>query len=169
MTCFYSFDDLLAAAEAIGEAELVNAKWQVGYITQAEYAGAPSTHGTQEATSFYDGQLVFVATFDGMTAEFNPTEAAEAVLKLAKRFGDVHVFNDVQTASYPNLQYRCEYFKISAAKAALRKATKESPLVVGVCSTSPIPFARHRTDILAEMVGVLNRDAELQRPGRGRV
>jgi len=132
LTYFYSFDDLSEAAQAVEDAEIVNPMWNVKHITQAEYAGAPTTHGTQDATSFYDGQLVFVATFDGLTSEFNAAGATDAVFELAQSFGRVYVFTEIQTATYPHLEFRCEYYKISSATAALEKATKEFPVVAGV-------------------------------------
>jgi len=160
LTLFYCFDDVEDAKRSVEEVELVNAQMSGGFITQAEYAGAPSTHGTQDATSFYDGQLVWVATFDGLTSEFNAGGAADAVVELAQRFGKVYVFAEIQTATYPHLEFRCEYNKISAAKTALEKATKQSPIIVGVSLLFTIAPGSC-TDMTAELVGLRQGDAQL--------
>ncbi|TKA78594.1 hypothetical protein B0A55_03878 [Friedmanniomyces simplex] len=122
--CFNDIRETVTASEFI---EMAQTGWQVKYISQTEYAGAPEGEGSVEKSSYHDGQVVFVTTFGGPTADFEAKGANKAVHTLAASFGEMRAFAQVTSAAWPNLEFRAEYYKISDAKKALAAMTKETP------------------------------------------
>ena len=64
-----AFDDMVDAAKAIADVQDVNPKCQISYVPQTEYAcgiNAAKGYGIPKPTAFYDGQLTFIAKYQGV-------------------------------------------------------------------------------------------------------
>lgn len=125
---------------------MTNPEWSVQCITQAEYASGEDSSGKVAPSSCFDGQVQFVATFNGLTKDFhNMTGTAhDAVMDVAKSFGEISAHKSNPHAVCPAVEFRVEYFKISAAKTALKKLTKESPETKDVSALSRVTQQYHR-------------------------
>lgn len=132
LTYFFVFDDINDAASAHTDVELTHASWLVRYISQIEYAGAPAPHGAHDGTSYYDGQLIFVARLTDPTHPVDAEHVFATVKQFAEVFGMLQAFVELQPSSDGFVEFRAEYMKISAAKSALRQAGPVSQHVVGV-------------------------------------
>ncbi|KAK1814818.1 hypothetical protein LTR12_010774 [Friedmanniomyces endolithicus] len=129
-TYFCCFDDIRETTVACDFIEMAQTGWHIKYISQTEYAGAPEGETSSEKSSYHDGQVLFVAAFSGPTADFVAKEANEAVHTLAGTFGEMRAFAQVTSATWPDLEFRAEYYKITDAKKALAATPKESPHTV---------------------------------------
>ena len=130
MNVFICFDDTRDAGLSFEQIQTVNTTWNAVYISQTEYASAKSI-GTQELTSFHDGQVIFAARFKGLTSEFGVNGLIDAVQHLAGQFGDVLAFAEMDSeAGY--WSFRVEYYKISVANHVIATLTAASPRSVGV-------------------------------------
>ncbi|KAK0776302.1 hypothetical protein LTR91_010898 [Friedmanniomyces endolithicus] len=129
-TYFCCFDDIRETTVACEFIEMAQTGWHVKYISQTEYAGAPEGETSSEKSSYHDGQVLFVAAFSGPTADFVAKGANEAVHTLAGTFGEMRAFAQVTSATWPDLEFRAEYYKITDAKKALAATPKESPHTV---------------------------------------
>ncbi|KAK4548448.1 hypothetical protein LTR36_009358 [Oleoguttula mirabilis] len=123
------FDDLRDASQSFSNVEMVGVNWPMSYITHTEFASNLASE-EQENTSFHEGQVIFVASFEGPTSEFNASGAGETVHELAKNFGEVRAFTEI-AAPYPNLEFRVEYYKISDAKNALNSTIGNLSRTIG--------------------------------------
>lgn len=129
---FFSFDDIRDAAQAEGDLEVVNPNWSIVYMSQTEYvSGRKGGTGSQEKSSFHDGQLVLVAQFKGLNSEQTLDGVFNMITTLAKDFGEVIGVREMDVDG-GNRQYRVEYYKISAAKRVISRMTEESPAKLGV-------------------------------------
>ncbi|KAK3117557.1 hypothetical protein LTR53_000983 [Teratosphaeriaceae sp. CCFEE 6253] len=138
------FDDTRGTSETvryIEDAQLNH--WAIGYISQTEYAGAPEGDGSPEKSSYHDGQVLFVASFTGPTVDFKPEGANVMVHKLADSFGEMRAFTQVNSAAFPNLEFRAEYYSIKNAKQALSSATEKAPHIDEVGDRRPLLLASH--------------------------
>ena len=139
---FLKFDDIRDAAAAFEQIHAVNTTWTPKYINQTEYAASQKEGnvGTLEKTSFHDGQVVFVAHFEGLTSDFSLDGLFDEVEKLAKSFGDVLAFAE-SDAEGNDWHFRAEYYKISEALGVIATTTKENPVSIEVS------IHRHRTSL----------------------
>jgi hypothetical protein len=107
------------------------------YVTQMDFGKAVNTNTdnskSEQKSNWYDGQVSFVAIFDGPTSAFKTDGAKETVRDFAEKFGEVRAFAQNEMADMPNLEYRAEYFRISAAKKALANAGKANMHSEKVC------------------------------------
>ncbi|KAK0803529.1 hypothetical protein LTR38_006103 [Friedmanniomyces endolithicus] len=129
-TYFCCFDDIRETTVTCDFIEMAQTGWHIKYISQTEYAGAPEGETSSEKSSYHDGQVLFVAAFSGPTADFVAKGANEAVHTLAGTFGEMRAFAQVTSATWPDLEFRAEYYKITDAKKALAATPKESPHTV---------------------------------------
>ena len=124
---YLCFDDIRHAAKASGEIQMVDSNMDAEYVSQAEFCSAKNRnhHGPGEDTSFTDGQVVFQAYYEGGLDEKSAAIAGlyGEVKKLAETYGDVLGFAEHHMED-GLWQFRCEYFKISAAKTVLRTVTQ---------------------------------------------
>ena len=166
-TYFCLFDDIRSTNEAeryIEEAQLNN--WAVKYITQTEYAGVADNNANAEKTSYHDGQVIFVASFTGPTTEFKIDGADKTVHDFASGFGELRAFTHITSAAWPNLEFRAEYYSITAAKKMLAAANKDTPMTVEVSDqASLLSTTCSLTDFRTELEDRRQRAAQLYLPG----
>lgn len=98
--------------------------WEVKYIQQTEFAaavaGAGSPHIRQSGMSFFDGQFMLVAKFQGHLADIKTDDVADAVRRLAESHGGVLAFAEVSLPGSSDLKFRVEFYQLSAARKALQ-------------------------------------------------
>lgn len=135
------FDDLRDADVAKGDVEITDSSWQVSHIAQNEFASAKSTDEKQPSTSYFDGQVLFETTFQGLSDDFNKDAGQKAVETLAATFGEIHAFNSVNAASTPRWQYRVEYKSIRSSKAAIARLMEDTPIVRDVSHTEQLTLS----------------------------
>ena len=131
---FVSFNDIRDVVKAFSDVEMVNPTLSVTYIPQTEYASGRkrgNDNGSQEPSSFYDGQVVFKAQFNGLSSDFTLDGLFENVTELAESFGEL-IGIDEMAVDAGNRQYRAEYYKISAAKVVVSRVTEDDPAKFGV-------------------------------------
>lgn len=86
-------------------------------------AGQGVRVGSIDAKTMYVGQVTFVAEFKGRTSEYDPSlNVYEAVRSVADSFGTVSAFEQNNNAQYPLWQFRCEFYKVTAADRAIAAA-----------------------------------------------
>lgn len=120
MKVFVCFDDTRDAAASFDQVGMVNSTWNAVYIHQAEYASAKKDGeaDTDEKTSYHDGQVVLVCSFNGLSSDFTLSGLEDEVRMLAQSFGDLLAFREFESDG-GKWRYRAEYHKISAAKEAM--------------------------------------------------
>ena len=114
---FLAFDDMRDAANAIEDVAHVNPACVICYIPQTEYAcgtKAVESHGIQEPTSFYDGQVILLAKY-GFGEDHEAQGLYEYVKGTATQFGAIVGVNE-KIISGNVRHYHIEFFKISDAK-----------------------------------------------------
>ncbi|KXS96730.1 hypothetical protein AC578_9020 [Pseudocercospora eumusae] len=125
LTVYMRFDHVNDAEQAENDVSMVNQAWVVKHVTQTEYAAAQGT-GSRNDTSFFDGQLLFVAVFNGNLNEIKTGHVIKTVKNLAAHFGEVLAFNEgIQTTS-TEWHFRVEYARISDARKALHEMNRSS-------------------------------------------
>ena len=127
---YFAFDDIRDAQAAFQEINLINTKVDVAYVNHGEYA-LSNTHGQGSPTSFFDGQIVYHAHFEGLTSEMDAQHLSKEVCELAQSRGELLAFADIE-CSGGNRQFRVEYYKISVAKHVIETLTRASPKQLGV-------------------------------------
>lgn len=126
------FDDFRDAARAVRDAPLANESCSAEYSSHSEYVSVDS--GSDLPVWYHDGQVNLTASFTGPTSDFAITDAYDAVLALAKSFGDIRSFAQNDTAAWPFLEFRVEYCRITTAKGMIARLTPQEPGLVGVCA-----------------------------------
>lgn len=121
----YCFDDLREAKEGIDDAVMVGTKVHTSFITQVEFATAIRSYGTAEFdTTYYDGQVVFVAQLTGDATAADEQKIAEEVKILTAEYGEISKMAEGQAVD-GGYEYRVEYFKITEARKALESLTAD--------------------------------------------
>ncbi|CAK3942856.1 hypothetical protein MYCFIDRAFT_82251 [Lecanosticta acicola] len=129
ISIYICFDDVADAAQAISDIEVVPGAqdWVPSYITQTEYAAKlPFDSGIQ--TSFFDGQVVFAAGFQGILTAVDASYLPGKVRAFAEDFGEILAF-DVNAGS-DAVDFRIEFTKISVARSALGLVTTAQPFEI---------------------------------------
>ncbi|KAK5108294.1 hypothetical protein LTR62_008609 [Meristemomyces frigidus] len=126
----FCFDDVRDTHAFVEYIQMCGNGWQGRYITQAEYAKCAPSASSSAASKPYDGQIIVVAHFEGPTDQFKSGGAREAAHTFSTARGDVLAFQAL-AKTWPNLEFRTEFFKISEAKKALETACKDKDQVVG--------------------------------------
>ena len=121
---------------------MTGASWTVTYVTQSEYASMLDSEARQK-TSYYDGQVLLVASYKGRSSEFNTEGVRETAFEVAKTFGEVRAWSEIDEAAAPTLEFRVEFDMIKDAKDTLKTLVDDDPHTMGV-SALPSPPARHR-------------------------
>lgn len=109
---------------------MINTNTNVEYVAQPEYF-ASSGFGKGQPSSYFDGQVMFHAQFEGMANEMEARNLFHEVQELAKSCGDLLAFAE-RGCEGSTLQFRAEYFKISVAKHVVGNLTKVQPKYLGV-------------------------------------
>lgn len=131
---FICFHDIRDAKMANEQLQAVNPNWTAHFTNQPEYAYAKKTAngtGSSDATSFYDGQVIFTAQYEGLSSEFSHHHLLEDVRKLAASYGDVLAVAD-EDGKAGDREFRVEYYSIKTAKNVVQKVSKLNPAHVGV-------------------------------------
>ena len=118
--------------------EIVNSNWsmQSRYINQTEYASgkrAADRAGNQESTAFYDGQIVFVVAYEGLSTDYAAEGIYAKIQDLATTYGPVLAFAELK-AEQGMFQFRVEYYSISVAKDVIKTVNKVTPVTFDVSS-----------------------------------
>lgn len=143
ITVWLAFDDMRDAAKAIKDVEIVNSACQISYIPQTEYAcgtKAGEGHGIQEATSFYDGQVILLAKYN-RGEDYEARGLYEYVQGTATHFGDIVGVNEKIVGANVR-HYHVEFFKISDAKFMAESLTENEPGLFEVSSLGRSSFMR---------------------------
>lgn len=129
---YVCYNDIRDAAQAFDVVQMINPNLEAFYISQTEYASS-RLNGTQETTSYYDGQVIFTARFSGLSSDLAPAISAlhNAVKELAAAHGDVLVIDELE-AEVGCFEFRVEFNRITDAKNVISKVTEDSPHKIGV-------------------------------------
>lgn len=103
-------------------------------MSQTEYAVTKDVsrrHGTDDKTSFFDGQVIFKAHFGGLTREITLERLFGEVQELAHSSGELLAFTEMD-AEGGVWRFRAEYYKISDAKHVVETITKAKAKEIGV-------------------------------------
>ena len=139
MFILLNFDDIRDADTAFADIELVSPSWTARYVSQTEYASGRKEGGSigvQEATSFHDGQVVFIAKYGGLSRDFTVDGLYDHVMTIASSFGEIFSVSEIEIDAI-NRQYRMEYYKTSAAKSIVETFSQPYPVYFKVSS---LPF-----------------------------
>lgn len=129
---FFAFNDLRDASAAFQEIHMINTNVNVAYVAQPEYfASSGCGNGEGPPSSYFDGQVVFRAQFEGLTSEMEVRHLFDEIQELAKTYGELLAFMEQQCGG-TTLQFRAEYYKISDAKGVVGTLTKMQPKQLGV-------------------------------------
>jgi hypothetical protein len=128
------FDDIAAAGSAEDDVNMIKPSWTISYISAGEFADVQGFG--DNATSFFDGQVYYQATYEGDFEKVNVPHLEEHVYRLAGNFGSVIAFQRV-TNTCPTYIFRVEYQCISQAKEVLKELTADTPHYFEVSATSP--------------------------------
>lgn len=145
LTVYVSFDSVRSAATAAANVNMVETTADVEYVSQSEFAGAQKEHAVQHGaktagivSSFYDGQVIFYAKFDGHVSACKPDGLEDQIRSLAQQYGEILALGEMD-AKEGMARFRVEFYSIAAAKKLVKELTIEKPADVGV---SP-PLHRH--------------------------
>ena len=132
---YICFNDVRDAAAAFEQIQKIDPTIIVVYITQTEFANAKE-NGTEEPTSFNDGQVLWIANYLGKskTAESPAADIFDAIVKEARGFGDIRSVAEVGAQS-GCLEFRMEFYRINEAKGLV------AILGVGVIALSPVSYS----------------------------
>lgn len=133
---YLCFDDVDCAAKAEDQVGVVaqNWDWHVSYITQQQYASANSSefNGTKEATSVFDGQVLFEVVWTGHPKRPDLVGVDYSIHEVAQTFGEVIALSDGSPTSGTRLEFRVEFKKITAAHDCLAQISDMNPYHFGV-------------------------------------
>lgn len=145
LTLFVCFDSVRVAAEVPNKIGLIDSTADMVYVTQPEFAAAQKEQESAgsitigKPSAFFDGQVMFLAHYDGPVTASKPDTLADQVRKVASDNGNVMAFGEM-TSSGGVARFRVEYTSIKAAKEVVKKLTADEPANVNVSFSSSTPF-----------------------------
>lgn len=137
MTAYICFDDTRRAARARDVVNTVDTTADLTYVTQPEFAasqkdaqlkGGPTAPITP--SSFYDGQVMFHAKFDGPVTSCKPDGLEDRIRLRTKKYGEIVAFGELD-AKDGMARFRVEFHSIKAAKEVVKETTA-NPADIGV-------------------------------------